>query len=453
MIEKLTWAKKLASWGIQQLSSIKGLKETLTNIQKYKNKIEEFIWKKINTFRISEIKALDGVTESKIDNALVLKSKINILMKSDNLWLEDINNLTDIDVNTLGKLIWIKQKYGYDGLRNIKTIKLLNNFSENQFEMIQKFTGWDPRRIIDVYCWQWYEKIEFINNRIFKLTNKNWIDYVYRNKYGNIKLEYIWDKTYIFHAWMNENWWLAFERLADIIPDWYKITETLSLSGDSFPIFLNEYQRRFRTNYTVRATWKTIQLNSQWEKTPLSASISKKHVWKRDGIFEAATEADAQEIAKEINDLMKDNWQPLEGWQWIIELPEARVVKSTETWLRRIELPQIEMVKEHNTGVELAQQLNKCTTYSEMENILLSNLTTEYHFRDGNLTWEKLLRKFRGYRETYIDWLDVLPRWIDPRNFFPAEFIEPTKWSTPEGTPTWRNTTKKSHIHKLLDSK
>ena len=110
------------------------------------------------------------------------------------------------------------------------------------------------------------------------------------------------------------------------------------------------------------------------------------------------------------------------------------------------------MVKEYNNGVELAQQLNKCKTYGELENILLSNLSTEYHFRDGTLTWRDLLNRFTAYRDTYINWWDAFPRNIDPRRFFPSEFIEPAKRKS-EWIPTRRNTTRKSNVHKLLDSK
>ena len=279
--------------------------------------------------------------------------------------------------------------------------------------------------------------------------------YYIDNQYWVIELEWIWNNSFILHARMSNPSlaWKAFLELVNVIPEWCKLTETESLSWDSFPLFLREYQKDFRTDYTVRATWKFVYLNSQWENTPLSKMIEDKCVIKDAPIFETTTQADAQEVAKEINKLMKDRWQPLKEWQWIIELPEARVVKSTETWLRRVEIPQIEMVKEFNNGVELAQQLNKCTTYNEMENILLANLTTEYHFRDGNLTWEELLQTFRAYRETYINWWEGLPRNVDPRKFFPSEFIEPTKRRVKEWMPTWQNTTRKSHIHNLLDNK
>lgn len=183
--------------------------------------------------------------------------------------------------------------------------------------------------------------------------------------------------------------------------------------------------------------------------TPESQKIQKKHVkWRPDKIFEAATQADAQEVADVINNLIKDRWQPLVEWQRINELAEATVVQSPETWLWRVEIPQIEMVKEHNNGVELSKQLNKCTTYNEMENILLSNLSTEYHFRDGILTWKEILNRFTTYRK----WRFKTAKDEDPRSFFPAEFIEPTKRRTKEWIPTWQNTTRKSNIHKLLDS-
>lgn len=299
-------------------------------------------------------------------------------------------------------------------------------------------------------------------NRMWEYTDTERLSYIIENEYWHIALEWIWDKTFIFHAWMHAKWesptereilqaeraaWKAFHELAATIPEWYKITETLSLSWDSFPLFLREYQRDFRTDYTVRATWKMIPLNSQWLNTPESKLIQSKDVGKDDRIFEAATQADAQEVADAINKLMKDRWQPLVEWQWIKELAEARVYKSFETWLWRVKIPQIEVVKEYNNGVELAQQLNKCKNYGELENILSENLSTEYHFRDGTLTWQQILDRCRLYRE----WKLVAPD-EDPRRYFPSEFINPTKWRSSEWIPTWHNTTRKSNIHNLLDS-
>ena len=196
------------------------------------------------------------------------------------------------------------------------------------------------------------------------------------------------------------------------------------------------------SDYIVRATGKKIFLNSQWEFTTESQLISKKNVWKNSKIFEAANEADAQEVADAINKLIKDRWQTLVEWQTITELAEAKPIYNEKNWLWRIEIPQIEMIKQHNNWVELTQQLNKCKTYEELTNI-----------RDGTLTWKELLKRFNAYRDTYINWLDALPKNIDPRKFFPAEFIEPAKWRTSSWTTTWRTTTRKSNIHKILDSK
>ena len=454
-IDKLTWNKTLDWSDIHELSEIENLSENLDIIIANKKKIKQFTWIRRNKFWIMDIKRLAGITERWINNALNIRSKISILTEENTFSLEDINNLTDIDENTLNRLILLKEKYWYWKVLNVGSFKLLKNLSENEFKKIQEITERDPRNIIDMCSLEWYKKLEIINNKIFKLTKEKWVDYAIVNKYGSIRLEYVWDKTYIFHAWMRDRtWtvniqqiaWKALFEFANLIPDWYKITETLSLSWDSFPLFLREYQKDFRTDYTVRATWKFVYLNSQWENTPLSKMIEDKCVVKDAPIFEAATQADAQEVANKINELiLKDIWQPLVEWQWINQLAKARVVKSNETWLRRVQIPQIEMVKEYNNGANLAKVLNKCKTYEEITDILLENYTTEYHFRDWTLTWEKILNIFDSYRakrELPNDSED------NPLQYIPVEFIVPVKWINSEWKATWR----KSNVHTILDS-
>ena len=461
-LEQVTWKDKLAVHDVKNLSEIGNLDITLDNIINHKTKLEQIIWKEIHNFPIWNLKSLQKITTDWINKIIHLKEKIDDILDVDGLEVQDIENLLKLNEKALDNLITIKNKYGYKVI-STKWLEQLQNFTENDFIKIHELTGKDPRITIESLS-RGYKKIEFIDNKLFKRTKTNWTDYIVLNEYGNIQLDYIWNKTYIFHAWMHpkeespSQWeimkaqalaWRAFYELHDVIPEWYKISETLSLSWDSFPLFLREYQKDFRTDYIVRATGKKIFLNSQWKMTPESQKIQKKHVkWRPDKIFEAATQADAQEVADEINKLMKDRWQPLVEWQRINELAEATVVQSPETWLWRVEIPQIEMVKQHNNGVELSQQLNKCTTYNEMENILLANLSIEYHFRDGTLTWKEILNRFTTYRK----WRFKTAKDEDPRSFFPSEFIEPTKRRTKEWIPTWQNTTRKSNIHKLLDS-
>lgn len=451
-LEQISWKNKWSLSNLRSLSETRDLNNLLNTISdpEIRQKLENLNWwRKI---LIAELPALSDIKDlkTKLDNITNNLDKIKELTKENRLdikYLDYYNLLTNITKDDLDKIASITKQ------DPLEIIKYISNSA----------ISWENSEGVRAN----YTKLELINDNIFKMSREGWVDYIIINEYGKITLQDIWNNTFIYHAWMHPKWpspsqkeimrvsvlaWRAFLNLADIIPEWHKITETLSLSWDSFPLFLKEYQNDFHNNYTVRATGKMIYLNSQWILSPLSKLINKKCIREDAEIFEAATQTDAQEVADAINDLMKDRWMPLSEWQTITELAQAQVEYCEETWLWRVKIPQIEITKEYNNGVELSQQLNKCTTYNEMENILLANLSTEYHFRDGTLTWRDLLNRFSSYRDTYINWWDAFPKDIDPRRFFPAELIEPAKWKS-EWTPTRRNTTRKSNIHILLDSK
>ena len=439
-LEYITWKAKRTLSDIRSLSEIENLGNIIDIISnpEIKQKLEQLKWRNISASNLPSLSNTKNLN-TKLDNIINNIEKIKELTWRTRLNLHDIdfyNNLTNFTKYDLDR---IKAVTKQDPLNIIRDLSHREIFWENNQRINANYT-----------------KIEFINDKIFKMTRDNWVDYAVINeyggdgrRYGEITLQDIWNKTFIFHAWMNNAHaaWRAFEDLANAIPEWYKISETLSLSWDSFQLFLSEFQRKFRTDYIVRATGKKIYLNSQWEFTPESKLIREKSNIPDADIFETTTEADALEVCNAINKLMKDHWQPLNEWQTITELAEAKPVYNPETRKWRVEIPQIEMIKQHNNWVELAQELNKCETYEELTNVLSKNLSIEYHFRDGTLTWQQLLDRCRLYRE----WKLVAPD-EDPRRYFPAEFINPTKWRTAEWTPNWRNTTRKSNIHKLLDS-
>lgn len=257
----------------------------------------------------------------------------------------DIVQLSSNDVKRVQKEIGFKPSEA-DGIRWPKSQAKLESYINKKWNIVETITttsnkfdlsrsGPKPKRNIDKSIetseipWLWkYE----VNRR------NDWIRMTLKTNFGEMTLESrnVNTKEYIMHADIPNNKLIAgkaYKFLFDKLPEWSKIVEKDSLSGDSFNNMVKLYKKWNTSNYNIYSEWY-VKLNEQGKNTDIAKSTQNnkdKDVNARTAIF--WSKESAEKVIIDIQNMIQGSNLPppriveQTPWQFIIELPNIIIEK------------------------------------------------------------------------------------------------------------------------------